>query len=256
MNKTDIEYLDYTWNPTVGCSPVSSGCRSCWAKVMAKRLKAMGSKDYQLDDPFKPRFLPHKLNEPMKEKKPSRIGVGFMGDLFHEAIDFEVMADEVLQIIVKTNHTYLMLTKRPDIMAAYFRWYIQNNILLPDNLWIGVSIEDQKSADKQILILLQIPAAVKWVSYEPALEYVDFAGDDGGHYFFPFENELGTITPGIDWIVMGAETGHKARPFNIEWGKETRDQCKQSGVPFFFKSAGKQAIPLDLQVREYPKWHI
>lgn len=268
MNRTKISYLDYTWNVTVGCSskPISKGCANCYAKTMAHRLKAMGSKDYQIDDPFKPRFLSHRLNEPIKEEKPSRLGVSFMGDLFHDDISFDSIRKVLAQPITESGskHTYLLLTKRPKRMERFYNkypWYAEHT----ENIWFGVSVEDQKTADERIPILLQIPAAVRWVSYEPALERVDFS-----KYLDPFrkldlvyktniqngminEDQADSLKePILDWIVVGAETGQKARPFNILWGRHTRNQCWAAGVPFFFKSAGKQKTPDDLQIREYP----
>lgn len=238
MNKTGIEYLDYTWNPTVGCSPVSAGCRECWASIMSKRLKAMGQKDYQLDDPFKPRFLPHRLDEPLKIKKPARIGVSFMGDLFHPDIPLHWI-DEIFQVIAESIHTFLILTKRPENMKQYCRIYMQEEVLLPDNLWLGVSVEDQKTANERIPILLQVQAAVRWVSVEPMLE----------------EIYLMSYLDNIDWVVCGAETGAKARPFSVIWARYLRDQCTfyMDKTPFFFKSAGKQKTPDDLKIKKSPK---
>ena len=235
MNKTGIEYLDYTWNPTVGCSPISSGCKNCWARIMSKRLKAMGQKDYQLDDPFKPRFLPHRLDEPIEIRKPSRIGVSFMGDLFHSSILDGEIIHILITCVMASQHTYLILTKRPRRILELVKNTTIDVRGFPENVWLGVSVEDQKTYDERVSVLIQIPAAKRWVSYEPALE------------------KIYMMTTEIDWMVMGAETGPGARPFEIEWARDTRDQCEFGGIPFFFKSAGKQVVPPDLQIREYPK---
>jgi len=144
------------------------------------------------------------------------------------------------------QHTYLVLTKRPDNMLEFMDMWMKPNDDI-SNIHFGVSVEDQKTADERIPILLQIPAAVRWVSYEPALEGVDFDNTC---------TDRSCWREGIDWIVMGAETGHKARPFDfifIKWARFTRFQCWNAKIPFFFKSAGKLKTPDDLMVREYPK---
>ena len=120
-------------------------------------------------------------------------------------------------------------------MFEYFMSFEHLDVTFP-NVLFGVSVEDQKTANERTTILSQIPAAVRWVSYEPALELAEIP-----------------MIQDIDWVVMGAETGKGARPFDIEWGRYIRDRCRMAGVPFFFKSAGKQETPLDLQIREYPK---
>ena len=260
MNKTGIEYLDYTWNPiAMRCTPISEGCQKCWhiirAKMLAKNptISGFAQKGYS---GHSTQLIKSRLDGPSKVKKSSIIGVQFMGDLFHETVDFEAMTDEVLQRIAETNHIYLILTKRPEIMAAYFRWYIQDNVVLPDNLWAGISAENQKRADERIPILLQIPAAVRFVSIEPMLGPVDIY-----HYLkldcFYKDREDGTCchpknhTPEcnvgicclitkdhlqkLGWIIAGPETGPGARECKPEWIEDLYEQCKAAGVPFFDK---------------------
>jgi protein gp37 len=182
------------------------------------------------------------LEEPLRRHEPARIGVQFMGDLFHEEVESDYQ-HAVWDIIEKAHwHTFLVLTKRPENMLHFVNRYHQNRHHAAEpflNLWLGVTAENQQRVDERIPILLQIPAAVWFVSIEPMLGPVDLAGDDGGHHYFPFENEQGTMTPGIDWVIAGGESGPKARPMHPEWPRFVRDQCRDAGVPFFFKQWGE-----------------
>lgn len=178
MNKTDIEYLDYTWNPTHGCSPVSEGCRNCWAKTMSKRLAGMNVKGYSKDDPFKVVCCDWKLNEPLQIKKPSIIGVSFMGDLFHTNIFGKFINEVWMRMFNNQKHTFIVLTKRPEnlykwtmLAASCKHW--RDSEIWPDNIWLGVSVENQRTADERIPILLEIPAKVKFVSVEPMFSEVN-----------------------------------------------------------------------------------
>ncbi len=196
MQKTNIPWADYTWNPVTGCSPVSRGCENCYARVMAKRLKAMGVPAYA--DGFKPTFHPEKLDEPLKLKKPSRIFVASMGDLFHPAIGDRAIG-AVWGIAHKcTQHTFVVLTKRAERMANWTReatgriprrWWMEEALagyghpdicLVPEpaewplpNLWTIVSVEDQAAAEERIPHLMETRAAVRGVSVEPMLGPVD-----------------------------------------------------------------------------------
>ena len=244
MNKTNIEYLDFTWNPiAMRCTPVSDGCKNCWAIKMCNRLsgnpKISDERRRAYAGRKKPVLLDYELQAPLKCKKPAVIGVQFMGDLFHEDVKNEFI-DRVMDIIAQAKqHTFIILTKRPQEIERYDKW-INIRLELPywepfPNLWVGVTAENQQTADERIPILLQIPAAVRFVSLEPLLGPVDLAGDDGGHHFFPFENEQGTITPGISWCVAGCESGPGRRLAKIEWFRDIKDQCVSAGVPFFLK---------------------
>lgn len=289
MNRTKIEYLDYTWNPTHGCSPVSEGCANCWARTMAKRLAAMGAESYDPADPFKPTFNPRELDLPFRLKKPSRIGVSFMGDLFHEDVSDEYIA-KVLSGTISKKHIFLLLTKRPERMREFFKrckswegWithsgnppssYGGNGIIVgyekevltkyekncgkkatplwpPSNLWFGVTCENQRTADERIPILLQIPAAVRFVSLEPLLAPVDLtciqtdlveinalSGDHGVYRPLQGRSDLK-----LDWVIVGGESGPGARPMHPEWARSIRDQCVEAGVPFFFKQWGEWCL--------------
>jgi protein gp37 len=266
MQKTKIGYLTHTWNPiAMRCTPVSDGCKNCWHLRMAKRLH----KNPAL--PLCKRLSYHSgipawnddIDAPVRLRKPARIGVQFMGDLFHDNVSDDFI-DCVIQVIRNAeHHTFMVLTKRPERMLEYMVERLENahGILgpfPPRNLWLGVSVEDQKTADERIPLLLQTPAAVRFVSYEPALGPVDFS-----RWMFDWKCPVcsGTGVKGFgqamhrcpqecycswnhsskrpDWIIMGGETGPGARPMHPKWARSVRDQCKAAEVPFWFKSWGE-----------------
>ncbi|MFH2046993.1 MAG: phage Gp37/Gp68 family protein [Pseudomonadota bacterium] len=269
----DDKWWDESWNPTTGCNNdiISSGCANCYARRMATRLR--GRYGYPADDPFRVTFHPDRLEQPLKWKKPRRIFACSMGDLFHNDVQFEQI-DAVIRVIAKARqHTFMILTKRPGRMAEYFMhlaYMLQivgySHLPLP-NLWLGVTAENQRTADERIPILLQIPAAVRFVSVEPMLGPVDLSNDsmvDGDWSWLTGEQyDWPDGTPvvrshrriHIDWVICGAETGPGARPMNLEWARDLRDQCKESNVPFFFKKAGPKGTPTpdDLMIREFSK---
>ena len=215
MQKTDINYLDYTWNPTHGCSPVSDGCKNCWAYKMSIRLAGMGINGYDKTDPFKVVCMPDKLDEPLKVQKPSRVGTSFMGDLFHKDIPFWYI-DKVIGVIGQSpQHTFIILTKRHERMQEFFGYKPR---VLP-NIWLGVSVENQKTADERIPVLIDTAAAVQLVSVEPMLNLVD----------------LTSWISELDWVICGAESGHNKRPCEYDWVVDLLTQCQNSGVPFFYK---------------------
>ena len=206
MSKTGIEYLDYTWNPTHGCSPVSEGCQKCWALAMSKRLAGMGVQGYSEDDPFKVVCCTNKLGEPFRIRKPSRIGVSFMGDLFHEDVPDKYLDNIFAAMALNAQHTFLILTKRPKRMGKYLTnnkdWgesanllhdkyinslseplYMMGEITSPlQNVWPGVSVENNDNLWR-IDELLKIPAAVRFVSVEPMLGEIDIIPYVGGNTY-------------------------------------------------------------------------
>jgi len=241
---TKIEWATETWNPITGCTPISEGCKNCYAKRMAQRLA--GRFGYPADDPFRVTLHPDKLDQPLRWKKPRRVFVCSMGDLFHEDV-LEEWIDQVYEVIANTpQHTFQILTKRPERMARYIRIM---SAALP-NVWLGVTAENQEQADKRIPVLLQIPAAVRFVSVEPMLEAVvigDLLGD-------AYSSMHGGFAPGIDWVICGAETGSGARPMELDWARDLRDQCVSAEVPFFFKRDSNGNRELDGQLWEqYPE---
>jgi len=229
---TKIEWSQETWNPITGCSPVSEGCENCYARRMADRLK--GRYGYPKNDPFRPgTFHPGKIG--INIFRPGkRVFVCSMGDFFHDAVTRE-MREEVYKVIENhPNINFIFLTKRPQNVMSYW-------IGDCDNVWLGVTAENQQRADERIPILLQIPAIVRFVSVEPMLGPIDLikAG------LRPiFKNPTGDppmmeLLPNIDWVICGGETGPGARPMHPDWVRSLRNQCQESGTPFFFKSWGE-----------------
>lgn len=241
MNKTAISWAKYTWNPVTGCTPVSDGCRNCYAKTMAE-TRLRGRCGYPADEPFRVTMHPGRLDEPSKMKKPRRIFVCSMGDLFYEKVTDADIDAVMCRIAWATWHTFLVLTKRTERMQDFFSRHCYENGGDPlSHLWLGVSVEDQATADERIPLLLDTPAAVRFVSYEPALGPVDFT---------PYlKNLTGWNIRALDWLIMGGESGPVARPMDPEWARDTRDQCQAADVPFFFKQWGSSVI-FD-RMREY-----
>lgn len=213
MKPTKIEWAEASWNPTIGCNKVSSGCKNCYAEVMAKRLQAMGNKDYK--DGFKFKMLPHRLNEPLKNKKPTLYFVNSMSDLFHEKMDYNFL-DSILQVVKQTpHHQYQILTKRPQRMREYF---LQNEI--PNNVWLGTTIESYRVKER-IELIRDLRASVKWLSCEPLI------------------SDLGELDlSGIDWVIVGGESGFNARAMQESWVLNIKNQCEEQNVAFFFKQWG------------------
>jgi len=264
-DNTKIEWCDASWSPITGCTPISEGCAHCYAKKMATRLK--GRFGYPEDDPFKVTFHPDRLTHPLKWKKPKRIFVCSMGDLFHKDVSYRWIDQVFLMPVLCPQHTFLILTKRPDVMAFYLQdrmlpgrlvpkhlqriqWLLQIQWPLP-NVWLGVTAENQKTADERIPILLQIPAAVRFVSIEPMLGPIDLNKRELLIDKSRFKYTVGNY---LDWVITGAETGPGARYMNPDWARDIRDQCKQANVPFFIKKiSNKSPIPDDLMIREHPE---
>lgn len=255
MGNTKIDWADKVWNPITGCSHAGSrGCDNCYAKRMANRLK--GRYGYPKKDPFRVTFHLDRLEEPLHWEKPSRIFVCSMGDLFHENIKPEWI-DAIWEVMAACRqHTFMVLTKRPHNIEKLLYGVTEEcgcrelgggDYL--SNIWLGVSVEDQKTADERIPILLQIPAAHRWVSIEPMLNPIDLSEWVGVRRYTtldglpekPYWKRLvGTPLLGIlDWVVCGGETGPGARPLHSDWVRSLRDQSLAEGVPFFFKSWGE-----------------
>lgn len=228
---TKIEWCEETWNVVTGCTPVSEGCQNCYAKRMANRLR--GRFGYPEDEPFRVTLHPDKLEQPLKWKKPRKIFVCSMGDLFHEDVPFMFITNIMGVINACKHHTFIILTKRPDNIINYLDWLnklagkesLSTGWPFP-NVWLGVTAENQEATDKRIPILLQIPAKVRFVSVEPMVGPVRL------------KTERDLINPNdicLDWVIAGAESGPGARPMQIEWARDLRDQCVNANVPFFLK---------------------
>lgn len=209
-----IEWTEQTWNPVTGCTKVSPGCKHCYAETMAIRLQAMGAPGYE--NGFALTLMPDRLEQPILRKKPTVYFVNSMSDLFHESVPFEYI-DRVFNTIRLTpQHTYQVLTKRALRMAEYFEAR-----KVPDNAWLGVSVEDRKYGKPRIAVLQTIKAKTRFLSVEPLLE------------------DLGQIRlRGIHWVIVGGESGPGARPMSEEWVINVREQCIDRGVNFFFKQWG------------------
>ncbi|WDJ98485.1 phage Gp37/Gp68 family protein [Xanthomonas campestris pv. incanae] len=215
MSQTSkIEWTEATWNPTVGCTKISQGCKHCYAESMAKRLQAMGTPGYE--NGFKLTVLRNRLEEPLRRKKPTVYFVNSMSDLFHKQIP-DTYIEDVFDVIGRCpQHTFQVLTKRGDRLATFFKHRTP-----PRNSWIGVSVEDRRHGVPRIDALRQVDASVRFLSVEPLLQ------------------DLGEIDlTGIHWVIVGGESGPKARPMKLEWVADIKRQCEEAGVEFFFKQWG------------------
>lgn len=257
MSKTKIEWADKVWNPVTGCTKVSEGCRNCYAERMARRLA--GRFGYPpIPNHFDVVQHPDKLEEPLQWKKPSMIFVDSMGDLFHSSVPKPLLAQVFAIMAIARQHTFLILTKRPermcevldDINFSYDVEEFQEHICgehdwcpqdfdwpLP-NVWLGVSVEDQKTANERIPWLLEIPAAVSFVSIEPMLGPVDL------YNYFGSGQQCYTLTEPLDWVIAGGESGPGHRP-HPSYGivRFLRDQCVQAGLPFYLKQMWGRKMP-------------
>ena len=266
---TDIEWCDETINPVIGCQKLSAGCTNCYAVRMAHRLGA-NPKTPQYKGLTRnantwtgeTRLVENELRKPFGWKKPRRIFVGSMTDLFHEATPDGWIDDVFAMMAMCPQHTFQILTKRPARMQSYFAarkdgdpWAeaadhiadlagIEDHpfVLEPKhiplgNVWMGVTVEDQSAANERIPLLLKTPAAKRFISAEPLLSRLDLSGD---------RKELASIS----WVICGAETGPKRRPMDQAWARGLRDQCVSAGVPFFLKKLSDGSRELDGQVWE------
>lgn len=288
-------YKGETWNPIIGCSKVSDGCKNCYAERMAYRLSFMPStqKDYlnvmdfgidktgifQTENSWngKTHFVQSAIDKPLRWKKPRVIFVCSMGDLFHEDTSFLDIDNVFSEIACNPQHIFIILTKRGKRMADYIndlqtRINISSGILkiknsgyaitdpmatygwpLP-NVWLGVTAENQETANERIPYLLSTPAAVRLVSVEPMLSKINLTLTPSeakasrppkkGGQSFPPSGEMSEGQRGLHWVICGGESGHGARPMHPDWARSLRDQCQEADVPFFFKQWGEW-MPMD-----------
>ncbi len=209
-----IEWTEQTWNPIVGCTKISAGCKHCYAEVMARRLQAMGTPGYE--NGFALRLIPERLEDPVKRKKPTIYFVNSMSDLFHEKVPFDYIDQVIRTISLTPHHSYQILTKRAARMARYFQ-----SRTVPRNVWLGVSVENRRHGVPRIDHLRTVDAHIRFLSVEPLLE------------------DVGQLDlAGIHWVIVGGESGTKARPMKPEWAEAVRFQCEDEGVAFFFKQWG------------------
>jgi protein gp37 len=217
-----IEWTDTTWNPVMGCTPVSEGCENCYARAMIKRFA--GCKGWP-DAPGEVTLFPERLEQPLHWSGHKRIFIPSMGDLFHIDVRSHWLEDIFATITDCPQHIFQILTKRPGKMKIWFEWYGN----APENVWLGVTAENQAAADERIPLLLQTPAAVRFVSCEPLL---------GRLYLVPYLREWEGVPAILNWVIVGGESGPGARPMHPDWARELRNQCQAAGVPFFFKQWG------------------
>lgn len=239
-----IEWTEATWNPTTGCTKVSPGCDHCYAEGMFNRFNGPGAFDTV-------KLRPERLEVPIRWRRPRRVFVNSMSDLFHADVPDDFIARTFAVMATAGNHTYQVLTKRharmrsllnsprfrEDVAHHWFELYDKyacrrqfvptwaDHWPLP-NVWLGVSVEDQHWANLRIPALLNTPAAVRFLSCEPLLGPVGL------------RDEWMWATRGVHWVIVGGESGHGARPMDAEWATSLRDQCATAGVPFFMKQAG------------------
>lgn len=301
-----IEWTDATWNPTRGCRRISPGCVNCYAEKVAARFCGPGLPYEGLVKLGRwngeGRFAADKLTDPLHWRKPKRVFVDSMSDLFYEEFSDEQIAAVFGVMAACPQHTFQVLTKRPARARRWFEWvagaartcnagrgmgvaafclahaqrYSTDRALslnvtetcarpwpLP-NVWIGASVENQEYADKRIPELLRIPAAVRFVSYEPALGPVNFRtgwGGDGdccdcGDSECPGPGSRGCDSMRIDWLIVGGESGTGARPFDIAWARSAVAQCKAAGVPVFVKQMGANPVGLRDDVCDACSWGL
>jgi protein gp37 len=262
-DNSTIEWTDATWNPVTGCTKVSPGCDHCYAERIVERFKGKGAfEQVTLNE--------DRLSAPLRWRKPRRVFVNSMSDLFHDAVPDDYIAQAFAVMAESPQHTFQVLTKRhgrmrtllssesfEDAVSAWIDRYQDGTGTMRDddwyplrNVWLGVSVEDQKRADLRVPALLDIPAAVRFLSCEPLLGPVDLAA-----YLDRWEwknserrSDVGHVDwygPRLGWVIVGGESGPGARPMHPDWARSLRDQCAIGEIPFFFKQWGTWA-PADV----------
>jgi protein gp37 len=221
--RSNIEWTEMTWNPVTGCTKISQGCKHCYAERMARRLKAMGAERYR--NGFRVTLHPDALEVPRRWKQPRVVFVNSMSDLFHEEVPLGYVARVFAIMHDCPQHKFQVLTKRSERLAE-----LGPQLPWPKNVWMGVSVEDARVLHR-IGHLQSVPAAVRFLSLEPLLGPLDA---------LPLE--------GIHWVIVGGESGPRARPIRKEWVDSILSQCRTAGVPFFFKQWG--GVRKDLTGRE------
>jgi protein gp37 len=212
-DKSAIEWTDATWNPVTGCTKVSPGCKNCYAERLAARLQAMGNRRYI--NGFSVTLHPDQLDLPLRWRQPRQIFVNSMSDLFHESVPDEYIR-RAFDVMAEAHwHVFQVLTKRARRLAELAAW-----LPWPSNVWQGVSVENARYASR-VADLVKVPAAVRFLSVEPLLGPISHLPLDG-----------------IDWVIVGGESGPGHRPVQPEWVRAIRDQCKEARVAFFFKQWG------------------
>lgn len=236
MIKSAIEWTETTWSPVIGCTKVSQGCKHCYAEREVETRWSKNPKSIWYGRSFGDVLCREDaIGEPLTWRKPRRIFVCPRADLFHEAVPDDFILAVFTVMAACPQHTYQVLTKRAARMQK-----LLSAPFLPGwpfaNVQLGVSVEDQATADERIPLLLDMPAATRWISAEPLLGQIDLRRwiEIGG-----LDTDRGLSNPGLDWVVAGGESGPQARPMHPDWVRSLRDQCAAAGVPFLFKQWGE-----------------
>lgn len=255
--KSSIEWTEHTWNPITGCSKISPGCENCYAEKLSHRFgwtEKPWTAAYAAENV---KLYPDRLDIPLKWKKPRMIFVNSMSDLFHEHVSHDFLRKVWEVMVGSPHHIFQVLTKRPERMQE---WVSKHGVQIAGgrpakNVWLGVTVEDQRRADERIPFLLQTPAAVRFLSCEPLLEPVNLERHlNGGKTSEEWRaRALSGVDPygfrppypRIHWVIAGGESGPNARPIHPDWVRDIRDQCQKAGVPFFFKQWGEWFVPED-----------
>lgn len=212
-----IEWTDATWNPVTGCTKITSGCDNCYAARFSERFR--GVPGHPFENGFDLTLRPERLQHPLEWSRPRMIFVNSMSDLFHKEVP-QPFIDQVFETMERADwHTFQVLTKRSSLMRDYLKRRYGEDAA-PEHIWLGVSVEDSK-ASARVRHLREAPAAVRFLSVEPLIGPVGSINLDGIH-----------------WVIAGGESGPRARPMNIEWARQIRDECRRQAVPFFFKQWG------------------
>lgn len=217
--KSRIEWTEHTWNPVIGCTKLSAGCKHCYAETLSRRLQAMGAPGYEQGFTIV-REMTERLRQPLTRKHSTVYFVNSMSDLFHERVS-AVFIDMVFAVMREASwHTFQVLTKRAERLADY-----ASSHQVPDNVWLGVSVENKRHGVPRVAHLRRSPAKTRFLSVEPLLE------------------DIGPLDlTGIEWVIVGGESGHGARPMKAEWVRGVRAQCESQGVRFFFKQWGAHGV--------------
>ena len=262
--KSAIEWTDATWNPVTGCTKVSQGCKNCYAEREWPRLQHLPAYTGRAFTDV--RCHPDRLDEPLRWRRPRKIFVCHNADLFHESVPDDFIVQMFIAMALADRHTFQILTKRPERMLRFLNndeiqeeiTYIEGEnedgisgyAYIPwplPNVWLGVSVEDQETAEARIPLLLQTPAAVRWVSAEPLLSEINLRAIHLGDLYWlnALTSKVSIFHDGgmpaapdyglLNWIVAGGESGRNARPMHPDWPRALRNQCQAAGVPFFFK---------------------
>lgn len=219
---SSIEWTDATWNPVTGCTKISPGCKHCYALTFSERFR--GVPGHPFEQGFDLRLWPNRLRLPLSWRKPRRIFVNSMSDLFHERVPDDFIASVFETMREAWWHQFQVLTKRPDRMTDFVTTHMHEPLHhTHPNVWLGASVETQKYVDRARLVA-SLDSTVRFLSCEPLLGPLDLAGVLG--------------PDGINWVIVGGESGHRARPMDATWVREIRRQCRDARVPFFFKQWG------------------